>query len=156
MRNLSGLSKRMRPSLPWRDILFRSRLQKMHNLEFPSWHSGNKSDWESWGCGFDPWPCSVGWGSGVAMSCGIGCRRGLDLVLMWLWHRPTATAPIRPPSLGTSMCHGCGHKKTKAKKKKKKGPRSQRKSQPQSHRLHGSTKQNKTKIQKNKNAQPEC
>ena len=36
----------------------------------------NESDEEPWGCGFDPWPYSVGWGSGVAMSCGVGCRRG--------------------------------------------------------------------------------
>ena len=30
--------------------------------------------------------CSVGYGSGVAVSCGVGCRCGWDLV--WLWHRP--------------------------------------------------------------------
>ena len=30
------------------------------------------------------------------MSCGVGCRRGLDLVLLWLWSRPAATALIRP------------------------------------------------------------
>ena len=30
------------------------------------------------------------------MSCGVGCRRGLDPVLLWLWRRPVATAPIRP------------------------------------------------------------
>ena len=23
-------------------------------------------------CGFNPWPCSVGWESGIAMSCGVG------------------------------------------------------------------------------------
>ena len=28
------------------------------------------------------------------MSCGVGCRRSSDPVL--LWHRPVATAPIRP------------------------------------------------------------
>ena len=28
------------------------------------------------------------------MSCGVGCRCGLDLV--WLWHRPAAIAPIWP------------------------------------------------------------
>ena len=28
------------------------------------------------------------------MSCGVGCRRGSDPVLLWLWH--TAVAPIRP------------------------------------------------------------
>ena len=30
------------------------------------------------------------------MNCGIGCRHGLDLALLWLWCRPAATAPIRP------------------------------------------------------------
>ena len=29
------------------------------------------------------------------MSCGAGCRRGSDPVLLWLWHRLVATAPIR-------------------------------------------------------------
>ena len=30
------------------------------------------------------------------MSCGVGHRRGSDLVLLWLWHRPAAIALIRP------------------------------------------------------------
>ena len=30
------------------------------------------------------------------MSCGVGQRCSLDLALLWLWHRPAATAPIRP------------------------------------------------------------
>ena len=30
------------------------------------------------------------------MSCGEGCRCGLDPELLWLWHRLAATAPIRP------------------------------------------------------------
>ena len=30
------------------------------------------------------------------MSYGVGCRRGLDPELLWLWHRPAATAPITP------------------------------------------------------------
>ena len=29
------------------------------------------------------------------MSCGVGCRRGSDPVLLWLWRRPVATAPIQ-------------------------------------------------------------
>ena len=29
----------------------------------------------------------------------------------WLWHRPAAVTPIRPPSLETSICHECGPKK---------------------------------------------
>ena len=55
-----------------------------------------ESDWEPWGCGFDPWPHSVGWGSGVAVGCGVGCRRGSDPALLWLWRRPVAAAPIQP------------------------------------------------------------
>ena len=30
------------------------------------------------------------------MSCGVGCRRGSDPALLWLWRRLVATAPIRP------------------------------------------------------------
>ena len=32
----------------------------------------------------------------VAVSCGVGYRRGSDPALLWLWHRLAATAPIRP------------------------------------------------------------
>ena len=71
---------------------------KLLPLECPLWHSGNESDWYPRGCGFDPWPCSVGRGSSVAMSCGVGHRRGSDhmLLLLWLWWRLAATAPIGP------------------------------------------------------------
>ena len=54
------------------------------------------------------------------MSCGVGHRRGSDLVLLWLWCRPVATAPIQLTSLETSICHECSPKKTKRPKKKKK------------------------------------
>ena len=30
------------------------------------------------------------------VSCGVGCRCGSDPVLLWLWHRPVAAAPIQP------------------------------------------------------------
>ena len=30
------------------------------------------------------------------MSCVVGCGRGSDPALLWLWRRPGATAPIRP------------------------------------------------------------
>ncbi|RKM63485.1 hypothetical protein C0984_19755 [Clostridioides difficile] len=30
------------------------------------------------------------------LSCGVGCRRGSDLVLLWLWRRLAAVAPIQP------------------------------------------------------------
>jgi len=35
-----------------------------------------------------------------------------DPVLPWLWCRPAATASIRPPSLGTSICAGAALEKT--------------------------------------------
>ena len=60
-------------------------IKKKKEEEFPSWLRG---------CGFDPWPRSVGWGSGVAVCCGVGCRCGSEPALLWLWRRPAATAPI--------------------------------------------------------------
>ena len=38
----------------------------------------------------------MGDGSGVAVSCGVGRRHGLDPVLLWLWRRPATTALIIP------------------------------------------------------------
>ena len=35
-------------------------------------------------------------GSGVAVSRGASCRRSLALVLLWLWCRLAAGAPIQP------------------------------------------------------------
>ena len=32
----------------------------------------------------------------LAVSCGVGCRHDLDMALLWFWHRPVATALIRP------------------------------------------------------------
>ena len=43
-----------------------------------------------------------------------------DPALLWLWCRLAATAPIQPPSLGTSMCHGSRPRNGKKKRKKKK------------------------------------
>ena len=51
------------------------------------------------------------------MSCAIGCRCGSTPVLLWLWCKPVAIALIQPPSMETSVCLGCGLKKTKKKKK---------------------------------------
>ena len=42
-----------------------------------------------------------------ALSCGVGRRCDLDLVLLWLWCRPVATALIQPlawePPYGVGM-----------------------------------------------------
>ena len=53
------------------------------------------------------------------MSCGVGLRHSSDLVLLCLWRRPAARAPIQPLTLETSMCHGYGPKKTKNKQTNK-------------------------------------
>ena len=55
-------------------------------------------------------------GSGVAMSCGIGHRRGSNLALLWLWCRAAATTPIRP--LTWEPPHASRAALEKAKKRK--------------------------------------
>ena len=55
---------------------------------------------------FNPWPCSVGQGSGIATSYNVGCRCSFDLAWLWL----AAAAPVCP-SQGTCACHRCCPKK---------------------------------------------
>ena len=50
------------------------------------------------------------------MSCGIGCGHGLDPVLLWLWHRPAVTAPIRTLAWESPYAAGVALEKTKKKK----------------------------------------
>ena len=38
----------------------------------------------------------MGQGSGIAVSCGVGCRHGSDPELLWLWQGLAATALIQP------------------------------------------------------------
>ena len=49
------------------------------------------------------------------MSCGVGCRRGSDLVLLWLWRRLVAIAPIRPLALEPPCAAGAALKRQKTK-----------------------------------------
>ena len=51
------------------------------------------------------------------MSCGKGHKCGSDLVLLWLWHRPAAVAPIQ--SLARELPYVERSPKKKKKKKKK-------------------------------------
>ena len=67
--------------------------------------------------GFDPWPRSVGWGSSVAVSCGVGCRLSWDLALLWLWGRLAATAPIGPLAWEPLYIETAALKDKKTKKK---------------------------------------
>ena len=60
-------------------------------------------------------PRLVGSGSGVAVNCGVGCRRSLDLVLLWLWCRLTAIAPIGLLTWETPYARGTALKRQKQK-----------------------------------------
>ena len=59
-------------------------------------------------------------GSGIALSCGVGHRCGSDSVLLWLWCRPAAVAPIRPLAWEApyAVSVALKDKKTKTKKTK--------------------------------------
>ena len=51
------------------------------------------------------------------MSCGVGHRCGLDPVLLWGWHRPAATAPIRPLAWESPYASGVALKRKKKKER---------------------------------------
>ena len=51
------------------------------------------------------------------MSSGVTHRCGLHPVLMWLWHRPAATAPIRPLDWESQCAMGVALKRQKKKEK---------------------------------------
>ena len=53
---------------------------------------------------------------GLAVSSGAGHRHSLDPVLLWLWCRPTATAPIRPLAWEYPYATGVALKRQKKKK----------------------------------------
>ena len=52
------------------------------------------------------------------MSCGGGHRPGLDMVLLWLWCRSLAVAPIQPLAWELPYAMDAALKKKKKKKKK--------------------------------------
>ena len=43
-----------------------------------------------------PGPTQWATGSGIAVSFGVGCRCGLDPVLLWLWCRPVLQLQFSP------------------------------------------------------------
>ena len=53
------------------------------------------------------------------MSSGAGHRRSSDPVLLWLWHRLAAVAPIRSLAWEPPYAAGATFKRQKTKKKKK-------------------------------------
>ena len=54
------------------------------------------------------------------MSCSVGHGHGSDPVLLWLWCRLAATAPIRPLAWEPPYATSAALKRQKEKKKKKK------------------------------------
>ena len=61
----------------------------------------------------------MGWGSGVAMGCGMGSRCGSDPKLLWLWCRPAATALIQPLAWEPPYAKGEALKSQQRQKKQK-------------------------------------
>ena len=70
--------------------------------------------------GFAQWVkhCSVG--HSIAVSCGVGLRRGSDPALLWLWRRLAATAPIGPLAWEPPYAAGVAQEMAERPKKKKK------------------------------------
>ena len=73
---------------------------KMSIQEFPIWHSRNESTSIHEDEASYSWPHSVGCGSSIAVSCGVGCRRSSDPAFLRLWLWPAAVAPIWPLACG--------------------------------------------------------
>ena len=52
------------------------------------------------------------------MGCGVGRRQGLDPVLLWLWCRPAAAAPIGPLAWELPYAVGAALKKQKRRRRR--------------------------------------
>ena len=59
----------------------------------------------------------MGSGSGVALSCGVGHRRGSDPMLLWLWYRRAAVVPTQPLAWELPYAAGAALKRPPPKKK---------------------------------------
>ena len=73
----------------------------------------------------------MGQGSGLAVSCGVGCKYVSDPALLWLWCRLAAIAPIQPlawelPYTSGVALESKAKKKKKTDKKQKTKPRKQK------------------------------
>ena len=59
----------------------------------------------------------AGWRFGIALSCGVGHRRGSNWALLWpcLWHKPGAVAPIQLLAWELPYASGVALKRKKKK-----------------------------------------
>ena len=55
----------------------------------------------------------MGWGSNVAVGCGVGCGHSSDPALLLLWCGPTAAAPVGPLAWEPPCSSGVALEKTK-------------------------------------------
>ena len=79
--------------------------------------------------------------------CGVGCRHGSGPVLLWLWCRPVATAPIGPLAWESPYAAGVALKKKRQKdQKKKKKSRIRRDDSPNEERKLGKSKSREQQI----------
>ena len=64
-------------------------------------------------------PALAQWVNDLALpvSCGVGCRRGSEPALLWLWHRPVAIAPIGPLAWEPPYAMGVAQEMAKRQKK---------------------------------------
>ena len=63
----------------------------------------------------------MGQGSSVALNCGVtGHRHGSDPMLLWLWGRPAAVAPIGPLRCELPYAAGVALKSKKKKREREK------------------------------------
>ena len=61
----------------------------------------------------------MGYGSSIAMSCGVGHKRSSDPALLWLWCRPAAVDLIGPLARKPPLAADVALKKKRKQKKKK-------------------------------------
>ena len=62
----------------------------------------------------------MGWGSGIAVSCGVGRGGGRVPTMLWLCCRPAAIAPIRPLAWEPPYAARAAQEKAKRQKDQKK------------------------------------
>ena len=77
------------------------------------------------------------------MSCGVGCKRGSDLALLWLWRRLAATAPIQ--LLAWEPPYAVGAALEKAKRPKNKNKTKQKRRLSGEFKIYNNEKQNHNK-----------
>ena len=103
--------------MPW---VWPLKKKERKKKEFSPWLRGNESDRCPWGCGFSPWPHSVHWRFGIALSYGVGCRYCSDLALQWLWCRLAPASPTGPLAWELPYATGADLKLKKKKRPEKK------------------------------------